>query len=241
MDYSFIKRAERVTSFDLAASDFTSLKHKKEIQYLFTKNLFPHFNTNSAANIVNMQKLNSQIRELKKLDNGVNFSKLHYYNLKGVGPGEVTIFYLVNNAYLGGVSSKVDITSGSHKYEVKAAKISADGIATDFQLGGTVPLYDVLSRLGQLQTSLKLGGSKTEMSAKVMANMRSKDQSSYDEIENLFRDVVYNYYFKNKDFIFVNNTKGPKLGTIEAIKQVSKDEIWIDRVTRGTIKPKVKL
>jgi len=34
MDFEFIKKAQRVTSFNLDAKDFQSLTYKKEIQYL---------------------------------------------------------------------------------------------------------------------------------------------------------------------------------------------------------------
>ena len=40
----FLKRAQKVTSFNLRGSDFESLKYKAEIQYLFRTFFFPKFN-----------------------------------------------------------------------------------------------------------------------------------------------------------------------------------------------------
>jgi len=47
--------------------------------------------------------------------------------------------------------------------------------------------------------------------------------------------------FKNHKIIFINNRSEPKLGLIESIKQVGIDDIMIERITSGTVKPKVRL
>ena len=109
MDKEFIKRALHVTSFNLSASDFESIKHKKEIQYIFNMHFFPKFDLDQTIDAVDMNKLNSIISKLKSEDAAM-FAKMHNYNLKGVGPGEVTLYFLINSAHLGGGSSAgVDI------------------------------------------------------------------------------------------------------------------------------------
>jgi hypothetical protein len=130
---------------------------------------------------------------------------------------------------------------GSKGYEIKAVKVSRDKFATDFKLGGTVPLSDIIGDLFDLNTRLKLGGSRTEMSGGIMEKMKQQSPSEFNKIEDKFRDVAYNNYFKKHEVIFINNAKGSSLGNIEAVKNVQRQDIMIERVTSGTIKPKVKL
>ena len=241
LDFNFINRAQKVTSFNLTTSDFTSLAHKREIQYLFNSHFFPKFDIDKALNSINMQSFNSLISKLRA-ESPEMLSKLHNYNLKGVGPGEATIFFLVNNAYLGGGSSAgVDVFVGSSKYEVKAVKLTQDRIAIDFKLGGTVPLSDVMIKLNAIRENLKLSGSKTEISGSLIAAIKQGAPVEFAKIEEDFADLAYNNYFKNHDIIFINNQPGAKLGNIEAIKRVAAKDVMIERVTSGTIKPKVKL
>lgn len=242
MDLDFIKRAEKVTSFNLTTKDFQSLSYKKEIQHLFNKHFFPEFDLNKTVDKINMSSINSLIGELKREQGGRMLANLHNYNLKGVGPGEATLFFLCNNAHLGGGSSAgVDIIAGSDKYEVKAVKVSTSRTASDFKLGGTVPLSDILVRLDKLRTETGVGGSKTEISGERMAAMQKKAPFEYKEIELEFAKIAYENYFRNHEIIFINNATGPRLGYIEAIKQIEKEDIMIERVTSGTVKPKVKL
>ena len=242
MDMDFIKRAERVTSFNIATKDFQSLSYKKEIQHLFNKHFFPGFDLNKTVDTIDMMKINGLIGELKREQGGQMFAKLHSYNLKGVGPGEATLFFLCNKAQLGGGSSAgVDILVGNDKYEVKAVKVSPNRVASDFKLGGTVPLSDILVKLNALREKTGVGGTKTEMSGSIMSAMQTKDAFAYKEIEQQFAEIAYNNYFKNHEIIFINNAPGVRLGYIEAIKQVEKKDIMLERVTSGTVKPKVKL
>lgn len=242
LDLEFVKRAERVTSFNLTTRDFQTLKYKKEIQHLFNKHFFPDFDLSKTVDKIDMTRINNLIGELKKEQGGKMLASLHSYNLKGVGPGEATLFFLCNTAHLGGGSSAgVDIVAGSDKYEVKAVKVSANRIASDFKLGGTVPLSDILVRLDKLREKTGVGGSKTEISGERMAAMQRKAEFEYNEIERDFAKIAYNNYFRSHEIIFINNASGPRLGYIEAIKQVELKDIMIERVTSGTVKPKVKL
>jgi len=241
MDLDFIKRAEVVTSFNVTSSDFTSLKYKKEIQYLFNKHFFPKFDIKKTINGVNKDKLNRLIAELRS-NSSTMLAKLHGYNLKGVGPGEATMFFLINDAHLGGGSSAgVDLIVGNKGYEMKAVKVSNDNLASDFKLGGTVPLSDVIVELVKLAAEYKLGGTKTEISGSIISMMREKAPSKFKEIESMYADIAYENYFKSHEIIFVNNGSGSKLGNIESIKKVQKKDIMIERLTSGTVKPKVKL
>ena len=84
METDFLKRATKVTSFNLYASDFMSVKYKKEIQHLFSTYLFPRFNLNNTQNGVEINKLNKNINDLKSFEQLENFKRIHNYNLKGI-------------------------------------------------------------------------------------------------------------------------------------------------------------
>lgn len=241
LDTSFLRQAQKITSFNIKATDFQSLKYKKELQYLFWFHFFPKFDLSKTVDTIDKNKLNNLIGDLKRQDQDM-FNKLHGYNLKGIGPGETTIYFLVNTAQLGGGSSAgADILIGSTKYEVKAVKVSSDRIASDFKLGGTVPLSDLILDIVALKDKLKLGGTRTEISGSIIQSMRDKAPKEFGGIEQKFADIAYNSYFKSHEVIFINNGSGAKFGMIEEIKKVQKKDIMIERVTSGTIKPKVKL
>jgi hypothetical protein len=243
LDLEFLRKAERVTSFNISTKDFESLKHKKEIQHLINKHFFPKFDISKAINRADKNALNKLIDELKSEDPTM-FSKLHNYALKGVGPGEATLFFLINNAHLGGGSSAgVDLVVGSDKYEVKAVQImrDIDGlIAYDFKLGGTVRLSDIMQDLAKLAEFNKILGSKTEINKSTIQKLRNGLTSSADfsAIEDRYRKRAYEY-FKNHEVIFVNNSKTKRQGHIEAIKKIKQHHIMIERVTSGTVKPMV--
>lgn len=241
LDTGFLRQAQKITSFNIKATDFQSLKYKKELQYLFWFHFFPKFDLSKTTDTIDKNKLNNLISDLKRQDQDM-FSKLHAYNLKGIGPGETTIFFLVNTAQLGGGSSAgADILIGSTKYEVKAVTVSSDRMASNFKLGGTVPLSDIIMDLNALREKLKLGGTRTEINGGVIQSMKDKSPKEFAGIEEKFREVAYNNYFKHHEVIFINNGPGAKLGMIEEIKKVQKKDIMLERVTSGTIKPRIKL
>ena len=97
LDADFLKRAQKVTSFNLSSSDFTSLKYKEEIQHLFRTHMFPAFDLdNTMSGAPNITKLNKLIKNLKAISSK-GFRNLHNYNLKGVGPAEATLFFLLDS------------------------------------------------------------------------------------------------------------------------------------------------
>ena len=239
LDLKFINRASKVTSFNLVSKDLQNLRYKKEIQYLFNKNLFPEFNLNSTIDLVDKDKLNILINELR-LSNNFNF--LHNYNLKGFGPGEITLYFLINTSYLGGGSSAgIDMFVEDKKYEIKAVSITKDGFAYNFKLGGNVPLSSTILSLINLTNYFKLEGNKTEIKSSVLSKLKELDSSSFKKIEEEYAEIAYENYFKNHEIIFINNAVSSRLGLIESIKYVKKDDIFIERVTSGTVKPRIKL
>lgn len=241
LNMEFINNALKVSSFNLKPSEFTTLIHKKEIQYLFNMHFFPKFDISKTIDGVNMEKLNTLIATLKNQDME-NFKKLHNYNLKGIGPGEVTLYFLINNAKLGGgASAGLDIMVGGKGYEVKAVSVSTDNMAYDFKLGGTIALDEFKTELNKLRMKLEVRGSATEIAQNDLKLMKQKAPAEFNAIEQKFAKSAYDNYFSKHEVIFINNSKYAKVGDIAAIKSIKQNEIFLYHVTSGTIKPKVKL
>lgn len=242
LNMEFINNALKVSAFNITPTEFTKTDHKKEIQYLFNMHFFPKFDITKTIDNVDMGKLNTLITTLKT-QNMTMFKKLHKYNLKGIGPGEVTLYFLINNAKLGGGSSAgLDLIVGSKGYEVKAVSISNDGsMAYDFKLGGTIALDEFKTELNKLRLKLGVKGTATEIAPNDIKAMKEKAPTEFNAIEQKFAKSAYDNYFSKHEVIFINNSKFAKQGNIAAIKTVKQNEIFIYHVTSGTIKPKVKL
>lgn len=238
LDMDFIRRAEKVTAFNLTTKDFETLKNKQEIQYLFIKNFFPDFDSNKFLDKVDMSALNRLIDGLRSKHKN-DFVKLHKYPLKGVGPGEATMYFLINNAHLGGgASAGVDLVVGGKNYEIKAVDVSRDGFAKNFKVGGTFSLSSIISGLQKLKKDV--GGSGSEVNTGDLNKIRQQFPAELKKLEQEYIDLTYKNYFSKEEIIFIYNS-GPNLGKIAAVKKVQKSDIRLERVTSGTIKPLVKL
>ena len=239
LDMDFLRRAEKVTSFNLTAKDFESLKHKREIQYLFNKNWFPDFNLKDTVKGVDATRLNQRIRQLRTND-PKNFEKMHKYPLKGIGPGEATLYFLIDDGHLGGGSSAgVDLVVGSKKYEVKAVNITSNNEATNFKLGATFSTSSIITGIQRLKKEAGLGAG-SEVNKTELEKIRQKFPTELAKFEQDYVNLAYNNYFKSHEIIFIRNT-GRNIGDIEAVKKVGKKDIRLERVTSGVIKPVVKL
>ena len=242
LDHEYIRKAERVTSFDVGAHDFQSLQFKQELQHLFIKHMFNGFDPQFIikGNKLTTTNVNTAIERLALHG---DIAKLHRYNVKGIGPGEVMMYFLVHNAMLGGGSSKgLDVYIGNNGYEIKAVMPLKKTYYADFKLGGTIALDGHKMELASLQDKLGLGGSATEIPSGMMTLMQSQDPNEYERIEEEFRTNTYNNYFKHHKTIFINNrsTKG-QIGRLLDIRQVTRSQIFMERVTSGTLKPLVKI
>jgi len=251
LDSEFLTRALRVTSFNLSSADFQTLKYKAEIQHLFHLHFFKKFDlSKTISGDITVNKGNAIIKELKQM-NSKAFNALHFYNLKGVGPGEATLFFICDKAKLGGGGSAgVDIMIGGKKYEVKAVTYSkATNSVAGFKLGGTVPLGDLVTKAVALKNSLGLttaGKGQAEVNKTQIEEIKKKYPKEWNEIETKYGRVAQ-AYFGNTDVIFINNnnTSGRLSsnggGEILAIKKVRFNDIKIEQITQGTIKPRVQL
>ena len=242
LDMEFIRKAMRVTSFNLSAKDFESLKYKKEIQHLFNMNFFPKFDMSTLLNQVNKNKMNKVISDLRK-ENATNFANLYQYNLKGLGPGEVMLYFILNNAYLGGGSSAgLDLVVGSKGYEVKAVDYSPQGYVNNFKVGGTFSLADIIRGVQELKKNTGLG-TGAEVNSGELKKIQEKFPNELKNFYDIYADVTYRNYFKNHEIIFLSNNKGRtyQLGDVIDVIKVKKEQIQFERITSGTIKPRVLL
>jgi hypothetical protein len=238
MNKDFIKRALHVTSFNLISSDFRNTQFKKEIQHIFNMHFFPKFDLKNTINTIDMNKINRLIDMLRSED-PVMLSKMHNYNLKGVGPGEVTLYFLVDSAHLGGGSSAgVDVVANNGEFEVKAVEVTSNGYATNFKLGGTFNLSDIVKDLLDLKKKVGAGGEGVNKAA--LDAIRRKYPNELKRIEEDFAQRAYDNYFKNHQIIFIKNS-GRDVGKVVAVKKVKKSDIMLDRLTSGVLKPNVKL
>lgn len=249
LDSKFLQRAQKVTSFNLSPNDFTSLKYKAEIQFLFKTHFFPKFDLDSTIKGKPSEKaLNSLINKLRNEDKKY-FNALHNYNLKGVGPGEATLYFLLDDAQLGGgTASAADINIGSQAYEVKAGDIGGDGFFKNFKLGGTVPMDKMVGAGIRLRDSnariqslgKEVNGVNAAQIKMIMSDPVLKRQW-LSEVEKPYRVAAHKYLSKNPLILMVNKTPAARLGEVAFIGKLSADQIYLDVITQGTIKPKIKL
>jgi len=242
-----MKRATRVTSFNLTPSDFTTLQNKFGIQSLYSDYMFPSFDPyKMPLKVLTKDGYNKLVKLLKK-DDPSQYEKLHNLPLKGVGPGEAALYVLTEDGHLGGGSSAgVDLVIGSKSYEVKAAKwkskTTKDSVS-DFKLGGGLQgMTQVESRLQDLAYKLNLRPKgAAEISGSIMAKMKQMDPKTYDGIEQDYRKIA-SKYFGNHETIFLQTEKNqPDFGEILAITKIKPADISMERFTSKSIKPIVKV
>lgn len=239
LDTQFMNRALKITSFNLTAKDFESLTYKKEIQYLFSTHFFPGANV-KFLNTVSESTLKQSINALRTADTS-NFAHLFKYNLKGVGPGEVMMYYILNKGYLGGGSSAgLDLVVGSEGYELKAVDASPQGYVNNFKVGGTFSLADIINGVASLKKKAGLG-SGSEVNAGQLQKIYDKFPNELQYFYDEYAEVTYKNYFKNHKVIFLSNKNGGgyQLGDVIKIMNVKKNQIQFERITSGTIKPRV--
>lgn len=248
LDNNFIKRATKVTSFNLTAADFQSLKYKLEIQTLYQQHMFGSFDPNDALSRLDKNQYNKLVRLLKRDDKG-QYEKLHNLPLKGVGPAEAVFFLLTSNGHLGGGSSAgVDLIMGASKYELKAvkwkSKTTKDYVA-DFKLGGNIPGMTTLEadlQLACYELGITTVKGAPEISGSKMDELKNLDPTRYEGLRKRYQDLAYNNYFKSHEVVFIQTeTSQADFGEIIAIKKVKPQEIEMERYTSRSIKPLVKI
>lgn len=246
LNQDFIKRATRVTSFNLVSNDFTSTTFKTEIQTLYAQHMFPSFDPSKALTNLTVDGYNKLVRQLKQ-DNKDQYEKLHNLALKGVGPGEAVLYLLTKTGHLGGGSSAgVDLVVGSNKYEVKAAKwkskTTKDSVA-DFKLGGgLIGMTQIESDIQDL--AYKMGfkpKGAAEIAGSIFEQMKQKAPKEYNEIEKRYQQLAGKYFGSHETIFIQTESNQADFGEILAIKRVEPKDIFMERFTSKSIKPIIKI
>lgn len=247
MDQDFLARAQRVTSFNLTSADFESLTYKREIQSLFVKYYFPRFDLSHTLDTLDVQQFNAVVDRLRS-ESPEMLQALLKYPLKAKGPGEVLMFFIINPAYLAGLFSPgMDVRIDPDQYEVKAATISR-GHATNFKLGSAVPLASLMSDIAHLYEhvnshwpgTLPDDQTETEICGSAINALRRAAPDDFACIEAAYAKASYDYYFKAHPVVVIHNT-GKRCGHIEKVGYVAQEDITIERLTNGTLKPRIRL
>lgn len=254
LDADFLKRAQRITSFNLDGSDFTSLKYKAEIQHLFHIHFFPKFNLDETIKgKPTARAINEVVKKLKR-ENARNFNALHHYNLSGIGPAEATLFFIIDDAHLkGGASKGIDLVIGANNYEVKAADYSAARGETkkffkNFKLGGTIPLESIVSKAFKIRdTDSKIKAMATERNGVSGGQIKAILADSMlgpqwkREVETPYIKLAHDYLSKNDLICMINKTPAAIKGECLYVGKPRLNQVHLDVVSQGTIKPKLEI
>lgn len=260
LDIDFINKRSITNAFKLDTKDLQSIKYKSEIRFLISRKYFPELGTSDIflPKLTNTKDLNNSISTIKALNDSALEDLLQLNTGSGLGPGEALLYFILDNASLGGgASAGVDLIDNGTKYEIKAVNFRrADKMLYDFKLGGTVDISHIQSRLMHLKkTMLKefpkvKEGEKTGINndhIKAFQNPKFKkiikdrdDLTSYEDLEKEFAKLAYNSYFKTHPIIFIGNKdSGKYTGMVLSILNVKEKDIKIHKVTSSTIKPGV--
>jgi hypothetical protein len=153
------------------------------------------------------------------------------------------LYFILNNAYLGGGSSAgLDLVVGSKGYEVKAVDYSPQGYVNNFKVGGTFSLADIIRGVQELKKNAGLGAG-AEVNSSELKKIQEKFPNELKNFYDRYADVTYRNYFRNHEIIFLSNNKGRtyQLGDVIDVIKVKKEQIQFERITSGTIKPRVLL
>lgn len=228
------------TTFKIPVDQFKKLDYKREIQELYSIQYFPRYKLRNQLRMT-ASDLNSQIAILRN-QNRQGFLELFREQPEGVGPGEVLLYYIHPKATLqgGSASGNVIIAGVTRPFECKAVPVrESDGMwATDVDLGNTVDSATTITAIRALakQHGITLMGERTTE----ITNLRKIDPKQFDIIENSFRDIAIEHFNKFSGLI-VFRTDPARYGDVAAVKKITKDDIFINRITRGHVRVNLKL
>lgn len=241
MDLDFLERAEIRVSFNLEEKDFKTLTNKNEIQYLFNRHWFPEFNLKNTVSVVNKTKLNKITQELKFNYNN-NFGYMHKLNPNGqIGPGEISLYFMVNSAVLGGGSSNgIDLIDNSGQYELKAIDVRGGKYASNLRMGVTADMNRTKQRMDDLRGNLYLDGHINKISTTTLRKMKELAPKEYKDIEEEFQENASKYFCHKTIFMNNGGQNKSRKGLIEEIKFIKKNEIFIEKIGKE-IHPLVRI
>ena len=232
-----LEQATNYMYFNIDRIHFESINSKAIIKKLFEDNWFNKTNKvdkEIKQLIVNSEEdiflLNSYIEEIR---NNVDlFNRLFHYPLKRTGNAEVMLYLLIQNSYLSASStSGRDIIINNEHYEIKNCIISkkynsSELYFSNFKLGCS---FCILSIINKIEKYFNFTPKGSEMS-------NARNSNEFLEIEDEYRNIVYDNYFSKHKMLFID-----KYGKIHFIGYIKKENIFIDTITEGTIKPMIKI
>lgn len=242
----FIKNSESSAGFKLDSKDVTNTIYKKAVQHLISKHLFNEFLIEFKDISVNADSLNKAVNTLKR-KNPNGFARLYKFPITGTGPGELLLYFLFDDAKLGGgTSAGKDITIGNISYEIKAAALSGDKkIIKDVRLGTTENLNvsdnslesKLVDRLKKLCAKTNIILSQGTGTIDKLRNLTGENKIEFNEIEKDYQQLVAKYF--KHTVIFFNNNATTKMGEVVAVKTVQPQDIQLHRYTQNRLRPSI--
>lgn len=222
--------ATKYMYFNLDRKLFQSLIYRDKIIELFQTYWFnpTRLTTISIKDLNDFYNLNKIIKDIK-IDE-ILFNRLFHYPLKRTGNAEVLLYLIIDNSILcSNNSAGSDITVNGINYEIKNCIVSnkyknEKTYFSNFKLGHSFCVRSVINNIENYFGKIPKG---SEINT-------ARNNEDFLKIEEEYREIVYNEYFSKNNMIFID-----KNGYIHFVGKVNKEQIFIDTITEGTIKPMI--
>ena len=251
LDFDFIRRAEKVTKFNIDVKDLKP-ELQPSVRYLYLKNQFPNFGKKDMfMKSFNVPKLNAAIKELKS-ENFTHFFNMYQFDQSGIGPGELLLYFLIDNSSVGGGGSAgVDLRVGNKEYEAKSVTLNVGRQRVEgFKLGGKGEIAPILAKAQALKKQydgemIAANDNKknaiSEINKKQMTKLKQLEPKAWLQIEKDYAKVA-GEYFGNTNLVFMySKAQKTKVGEIIAAGTIDSKAIEMQAITSGTIKPSISL
>jgi hypothetical protein len=245
MDQKFISDSldVKVTKFAFPDLYFFKTMYKKEIQYLFSTFFFSINSSEVTQRTIStssadIRSIKSSISILKR-KNKLMFDVLFNYSKDVFGPGEVMLYYLIDDIRLAGKNSSGDLILSNERLECKAAKIKNQNQLYDFKLGGTFSTDEIRKELVDLGKTYGITGTTNSFPSSKIKMIKNKTPE-FQELERKYAELAYDKYFSHYPIVFVSSDINNR-GDLITIKDVKVEDIRIERITMNDIKPVVLL
>lgn len=215
--------------FNLDRKLFQSTEFKDEIKELFEKYwFFEKIEQLTVKEEKDIFLLNDYVLYIKNNKN--LFNRLFHYPLKRTGNAEVMLFLLLKNSFLSNSGTTGnDIIINNIEYEIKncivSKKYKSDSLYfSNFKLGNAFCIRNIINNIENYFKLIPKGSEIAE----------ARKDSEFLRLEEEYRTTVYNEYFNKYNLLFID-----KHGIIHFVGKVQKENIFIDTITEGTIKPMI--
>lgn len=225
-----LANATKYMYFNLDRKLFQTLEYKVQIKELFEKHWFlEEIKQLHIKEEKDIFLINSYVLYIKNLNINL-FNRLFHYPLKRTGNAEVMLFLLIQNSFLSTISSAGnDIVINDIHYEIKncltSKKYKSDDMYySNFKLGNSFCTRSIINNIENYFGYVPKGSEISE----------ARNDIDFLKIEEQYRDLVFAEYFSKHNIIFIT-----KYGEIKFVGKIKKEQIFIDTITEGTIKPMI--